>query len=156
MSKGKTCKSCFRYCENWRDAEAKNLPPRKNRLLYAYKPRPGVEVIGSGIGCCPNPINGDLHACEWHIPRWKWNIGQWRWEANYLVTRLWEEHIRAPLGSLRKPVPLKWADSYDVATDSIIDGGEPRCPYCGEMPYNTKRCMFCGQRFTDERAEWDG
>lgn len=43
----------------------------------------------------------------------------------------------------RKP-PLKigWSEEYG--------GVWPVCPACGEMPYSTERCVFCGQRFIQE------
>ena len=49
----------------------------------------------------------------------------------------------APFGRLRKPRPLIW--------DKFWEGSDyPICPHCGEMPYSTKACYFCGQRFTKE------
>ena len=47
------------------------------------------------------------------------------------------------------PLPLKWEP------DPMGNGmGWPACPACGEMPYSTERCIFCGQRFIqDERTE---
>ncbi|MEZ3438611.1 MAG: hypothetical protein K1W18_07000 [Oscillospiraceae bacterium] len=52
---------------------------------------------------------------------------------------------------------LIWADDYGGRTDGIIRNFVPECPHCGEMAYNTRRCVFCGQRFIqDERtAEWN-
>lgn len=46
------------------------------------------------------------------------------------------------------PVALEWEE------DPMGRGmGFPRCPACGEMPYSTERCLFCGQRFIqDERT----
>lgn len=30
----------------------------------------------------------------------------------------------------------------------------PECPICGEMPYSTEQCYWCGQRFVqDEEVE---
>lgn len=40
------------------------------------------------------------------------------------------------------PVKIGWERSYD--------GIYPQCPSCGEMPYSTERCVFCGQRFIQE------
>lgn len=35
------------------------------------------------------------------------------------------------------------------------DGCYPYCPACKEMPYSTKQCLFCGQRFVqDEMVAW--
>lgn len=40
------------------------------------------------------------------------------------------------------PVKIGWEQSYD--------GVYPQCPACGEMPYSTERCVFCGQKFIQE------
>lgn len=33
-------------------------------------------------------------------------------------------------------------------------GNIPECPSCGEMPYSTEQCIFCGQKFIqDEEVE---
>lgn len=37
------------------------------------------------------------------------------------------------------PVKIKWQEDYS--------GTYPVCPSCGEMPYSTERCVFCGQKF---------
>ena len=50
------------------------------------------------------------------------------------------------------PVHLKWEPHFDFCTDKVT-GEEPVCPACGEFPYNTERCAFCGQAFVqDEKA----
>lgn len=45
------------------------------------------------------------------------------------------------------PQTLDWMEQ--------IDGGYiPVCPACGEVPYSTERCVFCGQRFVqDEKVK---
>ena len=45
------------------------------------------------------------------------------------------------------PVKIGWQESYG--------GRWPVCSSCGEMPYSTKRCLFCGQKFDqdDERLK---
>ena len=30
--------------------------------------------------------------------------------------------------------------------------GWPICPACGEMPYSTDQCLFCGQRFVGDEV----
>ena len=47
------------------------------------------------------------------------------------------------------PVKIGWIDMFGY------DGGSyPICPSCGEMPYSTDRCYFCGQRFIqDEKVK---
>ena len=51
---------------------------------------------------------------------------------------------------MRSPVKLRWIPSYDSTVDKIIPEGEPQCPACGQMPYSTERCIFCGQKFLKE------
>ena len=42
----------------------------------------------------------------------------------------------------KAPVRVGWEESYG--------GMWPVCPSCGEMPYSTDRCVFCGQKFIRE------
>ena len=44
------------------------------------------------------------------------------------------------------PLPLDWAPACDGQ-----GMGWPVCPACGEMPYSTIRCLFCGQQFIQDR-----
>lgn len=49
--------------------------------------------------------------------------------------KLWyRDNVKVKIGGLRKP-------------RHVIDGD---CPYCNEIAYNSKRCLFCGQRFIDD------
>ena len=50
----------------------------------------------------------------------------------------------------KPPVKLRWIPSYDSTVDKIIPEGEPQGPACGQMPYSTERCIFCGQKFLKE------
>lgn len=45
----------------------------------------------------------------------------------------------------KPPVKLHWVPSFNGMTDSFQPA--PECPACGEMPYSTERCIFCGQKF---------
>ena len=145
------CGSCFRFTEDWRDAKAKGLKPQERVSLadICKKPRKGVAchcMMGKG-----SPQAND-YGCEYHEYRWTWNLQQWwRWSFRYRLGRWFCEHIRCPVGGLRKPVPLEWIDSFDGMRDIIIKGGDPKCPHCGEMPYSTEQCVFCGQRFVQDK-----
>ena len=47
----------------------------------------------------------------------------------------------------KTPVKIGWAEEFG-------GGVYPKCPACGEMPYSTERCVFCGQRFIqDEKVK---
>lgn len=147
----KTCSSCFRYCENWRDAEAKGMRPVHYYGLgeYHHKPRLGVKVRAIGAGCPDDTeIRPDYPACEHHEYRWRWNLKTWwEWRFKAAAVSWFRRHIRVPIGGLCKPVSIKWQDSFDGMADRIIPNGEPVCPRCGEMPYSYEQCVFCGQRF---------
>lgn len=158
----KKCGTCFRYCEDWRDAEAKGLDNICYTDFYHVgfgdyyrKPRSGVKPHAIGFGCPGDEkIRYDHPACKWHEYRWVWNIKTWwRWHFCQWVIATYRKLIRVPLGRLRKPVPLKWTNYFDGMTDRIIPNGEPVCPHCREMPYSYKQCVFCGQRFTPAESE---
>ncbi|NLH01933.1 MAG: hypothetical protein GX488_08585 [Clostridiales bacterium] len=147
----KTCGSCFRYCEDWRDAEAKGYK-RVNYYgcgEYYRKPRPGVKLHAIGVNCPDDTeLRPDHPACEYHEYRWLWNLKTWwTWHFKTAVVSWYRRNIRVTLGRLRKPVPLEWQNSFDGMADRIIPNGEPVCPHCGEMPYIYKQFVFCGQRF---------
>lgn len=156
----KTCGSCFRYCENCWDAKAKGLKPLRQGGFDEYFRRPRLGVMPSAIGLtCPRgaALRPDRPSCEHHQYRWARNIGiWWEWHFKYGVTRWFSKYIRVPLGSLRKPLSLVWEPSFDGIADCIIPNGEPRCPYCGEMPYSREQCVFCGQRFLPDESKLEG
>ncbi len=150
------CGSCFRCEENWRDARAKGLKPQCTKPLYSAKPRDGVKVLCTDA-LMKAEITPNSKACKNWKHRAVWNAHLRFGEIKHNARRIFDICVRVPIGRLRKPVRLIWADDYDGATDRIIHNAVPECPYCGEMPYSTKRCVFCGQRFIqDERtAEWN-
>lgn len=45
----------------------------------------------------------------------------------------------------KDPIKINWETGYG--------GTWPQCPACGEMPYDTERCTFCGQRFIQDDPE---
>ncbi len=60
------------------------------------------------------------------------------------------EHQPAPedkKNGKEPPLPLEWEPD---ATGRGM--GWPVCPACGEMPYSTVRCLFCGQQFVEDEA----
>ncbi|MFW5649304.1 MAG: hypothetical protein ACOCG5_09460 [Candidatus Alkaliphilus sp. MAG34] len=124
----KKCKSCFRFAENWRDAEEKGIAPVRYAVFREYYrlPREGIRTR-----CLMNDFKKEIpsnqKACKYHDYRWKMNIKkwyQWRFKAWY------RDNVKVRIGGLRKPMHTKEGD----------------CPYCNEILYNPKRCLFCGQR----------
>lgn len=146
------CGSCFRCTEDWRDAKAKGLKPQcKPTPLYSMKPRRGVKVKCTSVSM-GSEITLDSKACEHWEHRAVWNAKLRMEGIKSRARRIFDVCIRVPIGGLRKPVRLMWQDTYDGATDRIIRNAVPECPRCGEMPYNTKRCVFCGQRFIQDEV----
>lgn len=148
------CGSCFRYVEDWRDARAKGLNERHNRLgEFTHKPREGVKPR-----CMCGKVKEGIHEkhapCEYHEYRWTWNFKTWwQWDFKQRLSNWYRINIRVPIGSKRAPLPLKYRDYFHGMSDRIIPGGEPECPHCGEMPYSYNQCVFCGQRFIEQEAE---
>lgn len=58
-------------------------------------------------------------------------------EADKKRPKRWAKH--------RPPVVLPFVDDYD---GSMV----PECPTCHEMPYSTKECYWCGQRFIQDKT----
>lgn len=150
------CGSCFRCTEDWKDARAKGLKPQCKKPLYSAKPRDGVKVHCTGA-YMESEITPNSRACRNWKHRAVWNAHLRLEDIKHNARRLFDICVRVPIGRLRKPVRLVWVDDYDVSTDSIIHNAIPECPHCGEMPYSTKRCVFCGQRFIqdDRTAEFN-
>lgn len=150
------CGSCFRFTEDARDARAKGLRCRGNPFYPinpAKKPRKGVKCLCMAISV-KDPVTAQSKACKHWKHRAVWNAQIiWHWCVVARADEWWRVHVRVPLGGLRKPLPLKWVPHYDCQTDTYVPAGEPECPHCGEMPYSTERCVFCGQRFTQEETE---
>ena len=137
------CRSCFRF-EAIEDDTG-------GFWKFRRKPKPGRKTH-----CWAHDYkinwDGSQSACEYWEARLWWNLEEYKKYAKYHARRWWYEHVRRHIGGLRKPVPLRWVDYYDGMRDEIIPAGEPRCPYCGEMPYSTTQCQFCGQRFVGEKG----
>ena len=112
--KVRTCGSCFRYIEDWRDARAKGLDERHNRHGdYSRKPREGVKPR-----CMCGKVEEGMHEkhapCEYHQFRWTWNFEiWWKWK----LSNWYRVNVRVPIGNKRKPVPLKYTDYFDGMRD---------------------------------------
>ena len=46
-----------------------------------------------------------------------------------------------------------YAEKEPMKLPIVFDGygGIPMCPICGEMPYSTEQCHWCGQRFIQDK-----
>lgn len=74
----------------------------------------------------------------------------WDREEEERIDKLHEEDVEKrrkelwAIYSKREPVKLP------IITDEF--GGKiPECPTCGEVPYDTEQCHFCGQRFIQDK-----
>lgn len=146
------CGSCFRFVEDYKDAKAKGYAMRSdNPFIRTQKPRKGVKAQ-----CASIRQKGEKHAndkgCKYHQYRWTWNMSiTWNFKWKRYLKNCFNKFICVPIGSLRKPIPLKWEDSYDELTGEIIKKEViPSCPHCGELPYSYQQCVFCGQRFMQD------
>jgi len=67
--------------------------------------------------------------------------------------RLEEQHDQ-DTEKRRKELWAVYADKPPVALPFVVDGfgAIPECPICGEMPYSTEQCHWCGQRFVQDET----
>lgn len=151
----KRCISCFRYCENAKDAKAKGLEVFPRGFVdYHRKPRPFVKAGCISVQHYKDEIDTNHPACDGYIHRWRWNAGVWwNWRFVPSVRRWYRQYVRVPMGARRAAVPLEWRNYFDGIMDEVIPNGEPVCSYCGEYPYSEEQCVFCGQRYAGERFE---
>ncbi len=99
-----------------------------------------------GWHCCGRPWDVDVfpddRACE----------DYWDREAQEELDRKKEEDTE----NRRKELWAIYAEKDPVKLPIVNDGYGmiPMCPVCGEMPYSTEQCHWCGQRFIqDEEVE---
>lgn len=141
IKKIRKCGTCFRYCEDWRDAKEKGLKPRYIGYgQYFYKPRPGIKAQCINVSC-PSEVKENTPACKYHEYRFIENFKIWY--TFYMKNRIekwYRENIKVPIGNRRNPIPL--------------EEQEPICPRCGEFIYNKKQCVFCGQRFIQDKKPY--
>lgn len=76
----------------------------------------------------------------------------WSKERQAELERLHEQDTE----NRRKELWAVYAEKEPVKLPIVFDGygNIPMCPICGEMPYSTEQCHWCGQRFIrDEQVE---
>lgn len=99
-----------------------------------------------GYHCCMKDYGIDIHpddkACK---DFWDKEYHD-RCERSYSIAIERRREELWKIYSAKEPVELPIVfDGY---------GNIPECPICGEMPYSTKQCHWCGQRFIqDENIE---
>jgi len=120
---GKTCGECVRFTSN------NDGFPRGNYDINAYH----CSMRGWNL-----PITAEHKACT----------AYWDRAEHERAEREHEEAVerrRADLWAIyaeREPIKLPIVnDGYGII---------PVCPVCGEMPYDTEQCHWCGQRFVQD------
>ena len=136
------------------------LPEREKHWQKRIYPE---ELLDKKCGGCrrfqprDHGDKGGYHCCgqDWNIdvfPDDKACVSYWDRAEQEEQDRLHQEDVekrRQELWAIyaeRDPVklPIKY-DGY---------GNIPTCPVCGELPYSTEQCHWCGQRFIqDEEVE---
>lgn len=114
---------------------------RCEKCDHVYK---GVPAKGWHCTCQPyeRDITPDDKACTYY----------WDKAKHEEIERKNEEYTeerRAELWAI-------YAEKEPVKLPIVFDGygNIPKCPVCGEMPYSTEQCHWCGQRFVqDEEVE---
>ena len=104
------------------------------------------EFRKRGYHCCMKDYDIDVFpddkACEEF----------WNRERQNELERLHEQDIE----KRREELWAIYAEKEPVKLPIVFDGygNIPMCPVCGEMPYSTEQCHWCGQRFLqDEEVE---
>ena len=99
-----------------------------------------------GYHCCMQNYNIDIRPTDKACIHW-WNK---------------EEHLRIEKANKeakenrRKELWGIYAKKEPIKLPIVNDGYGiiPKCPVCGEMPYSTEQCHWCGQKFVqDEEVE---
>lgn len=126
--KNKVCGGCYRFKEN------SDRPQRYNCSCHH---REDEDVFA------------EAEACEiyWDKAEYEEECKKREEEQEAKRLKAWEENKDKP------PVKIGWGTSYDHRTDSCVPIIE--CPTCGEMPYSTEQCHWCGTRFiqNDEQLQ---
>lgn len=105
------------------------------RCTPNFRGEPGYHCSNCGM---TDPITPDRKACEIFWDKAAQDEADRQHEAEIEQRRklLWAVYAEKP------PVKLRFEDDYG--------GTIPMCPVCGEMPYSTKQCYWCGQRYVQD------
>lgn len=134
---------------------------RRNRLIYPE------EIIDKKCGGCVRCKKRDhayydtkaegYHCTKLHYdvditPDDRACVDYWDKAEEQELDRLHEQDVE----KRRKELWAIYAEREPIKLPIVNDGYGmvPECPVCGEMPYDTEQCHFCGQRFIqDEKIE---
>ena len=134
------------------------IPNRKEDYCKIIYPEAVLDKKCSGCVRCEKrdrPNEQGYHCCMQNykkdiFPTDKACIHWWDKEEHERIERLHQEDIenrRKELWDIyAKEEPIKLPLEYDGY------GFIPKCPICGEIPYNTEQCHWCGQRFVLDKV----
>ena len=142
---------------------SKGIPEREERRNHDETFIYPEELIDKKCGGCvrcklrDHGDKGGYHCSmrNWDIditPEHKACVAYWDREEHERVERLKVQDTE----KRRKELWAIYAEKEPIKLPIVFDGyGRiPKCPVCGEMPYDTEQCHWCGQRFTqDEEVE---
>lgn len=135
---------------------SKGIPERKERMnrdeIFIY-PEELIDKKCGGCVRCKLRDHGDKggYHCtmrNWDIditPEHKACVDWWDKEEHERVERQHSEDTE----KRREELWAIYAEKEPVKLPIVNDdyGMIPECPVCGEMPYSTEQCHWCGQRF---------
>ena len=113
-------------------------------VRFQKRDHPYKGVSAEGYHCTMRHYDIDMH------PDDKACVHYWDKAEEDEIKRLHEEDIE----NRRKELWAIYEKRDPVKLPIVIDefGGRiPECPICGEMPYSTEQCHFCGQRFIQDK-----
>lgn len=104
--------------------------------------RDGHGTKKDGYHCCMRNYNIDI------TPDDKACVDYWDKEEHDRIERLREEDQEKRREELWSIFATKEPVKLPIQNDGY--GRIPICPVCGEMPYSTEQCHWCGQRFIQD------
>lgn len=139
------------------------IPKREERVLDGNVFIYPADIIGKTCGgclrCSKRKRKGETgHHCSMRNydididPDGQACVSYWDREEHEILEKQRAEDTE----KRRKELWAIYAEREPVKLLIVYDGygNIPECPVCGEMPYNTEQCHWCGQRFIqDEEIE---
>lgn len=96
----------------------------------------------AGYHCCMQNYNIDIHPEDHACAHW------WDKEEHERIKRVNQENTEKRRRELWTIYSEKEPISLPIVQDGY--GTIPKCPVCGEMPYSTEQCHWCGQHFLQD------
>lgn len=145
---------------------SRGIPKRKERKnsgeIFIYPEELIDKKCGGCVRCKPRDGHGEKkdgwHCCmrDYKIdisPDHKACVDYWGRAEHERAERQHAEDTE----KRRRELWAIYAEKPPIKLPIIHDGYGmiPKCPVCGEMPYDTEQCHWCGQRFTQDKETVD-